>query len=68
MTPADLPPHHMTDRRALYAWAVAPALGAASLGDGRSLFVPLVIGAAMKIAYDVLLYLAFRGARPPEEA
>ncbi len=51
----------------LGAWAVAPALGAASLGSGRSLFIPLVIGASMKVAYDVLLYIAFRNARPPEE-
>jgi len=26
-----------------------------------------VIGAAMKIAYDILLWRAFRGIKPPEE-
>ena len=29
---------------------------------------PFLIGAAMKIAYDLLLYAAFRRLRPPEEA
>jgi hypothetical protein len=34
---------------------------------GASMSYPLYIGAAMKIAYDILLYLAFRRQRPPEE-
>ena len=29
--------------------------------------MPLFIGAAMKIAYDVLLYVSFRSHKPPEE-
>jgi hypothetical protein len=29
---------------------------------------PLVIGAGMKIAYDLLLWSAFRHRKPPEEA
>jgi hypothetical protein len=28
---------------------------------------PLIIGGGLKIAYDVLLYRAFRHVRPPEE-
>jgi MFS family permease len=47
-------------------WAVAPPL-AGALMQGASLAVPLIVGAAMKIAYDVLLYAAFRGTKPPEE-
>jgi MFS family permease len=50
----------------LAAWAVAPFL-AGALMQGLSLFLPLVIGAVMKIAYDILLYAAFRRVRPPEE-
>jgi len=50
----------------LGAWAIAPVIGGA-LMQGVSLTVPLVVGAAMKIAYDVLLWRAFRGVRPPEE-
>jgi MFS family permease len=50
----------------LAAWAVAPAF-AGALMTGDAMFLPLVIGAAMKIAYDVLLWRAFRGLRPPEE-
>jgi MFS family permease len=50
----------------LGGWAVAPAFAGlfmASLGLGA----PLLIGAAMKITYDVLLYVSFRGVPPPEE-
>ena len=50
----------------LGAWAVAPAL-AGLLMNGSSLHLPLVIGATMKISYDLLLWRAFRGIRPPEE-
>jgi MFS family permease len=49
------------------SWAVAPAFAGLMLG-GRSFYLPLVIGAAMKIAYDVLLWRAFRKIRPPEES
>ena len=48
------------------AWAVAPAF-AGFLMEGTSLVLPLLIGAAMKIAYDLLLWRAFRHLRPPEE-
>jgi MFS family permease len=50
----------------LAAWAVAPVL-AGALMSGAALHLPLVIGAAMKIAYDLLLWRAFRHVRPPEE-
>jgi hypothetical protein len=33
-----------------------------------SLSTPLFIAAGLKIAYDVLLYAAFRKVRPPEES
>jgi MFS family permease len=50
----------------LGSWAVAPVFaGALMVAD--SLYLPLVIGAAMKIAYDLLLWRAFRGVKPPEE-
>ena len=48
------------------AWAVAPVF-AGALMQGVSLGAPLMIGAGMKIAYDLLLYAAFRKAKPPEE-
>ena len=50
----------------LSAWAVAPAF-AGMLMNGDSMYLPLVIGAGMKIVYDLLLWRAFRGIRPPEE-
>ena len=50
----------------LGAWAVAPVF-AGALMNGDSMYIPLVVGAAMKIAYDLLLWRAFRGVRPPEE-
>lgn len=50
----------------LAAWAAAP-VAAGALMQGRSLAVPLVVAAAMKIAYDLLLYAAFRRLKPPEE-
>jgi len=50
----------------LAAWSVAPAF-AGALMTGDSMYLPLVIGAGMKIAYDLLLWRAFRGIRPPEE-
>jgi MFS family permease len=51
----------------LAAWAAAPAF-AGLLMTGNRLYVPLVVGAAMKIVYDLLLWRAFRAIRPPEEA
>jgi hypothetical protein len=50
----------------LGAWAVAPSF-AGLIMTGDRLYLPLVIGAVMKISYDVLLWRAFRSVRPPEE-
>lgn len=50
----------------LGGWAVAPSL-AGWLMQAASLTAPLLIGAGMKIAYDLLLWRAFRGVKPPEE-
>ncbi len=51
----------------LGAWAVAPSFAGLFM-QGGSLGLPLVIGAGMKVIYDILLYRAFRHLRPPEEA
>lgn len=51
----------------LGGWAFAPAF-AGLLMQSASLVAPLFVGAGMKIAYDVLLFLAFRHRRPPEES
>lgn len=48
------------------AWAVAPAFAGLFMREW-SLMTPLVIGAGMKVIYDVLLYAACRRTRPPEE-
>jgi MFS family permease len=50
----------------LASWAAAPAF-AGLLMRGLSIGAPLFVGAGMKIVYDLLLYAAFRGHRPPEE-
>ena len=47
-------------------WAVAPAFAGAAM-QGLALWSPLAAGAALKIAYDVLLYRGFRRIKPPEE-
>lgn len=48
------------------AWAVAPSFAGLFM-QGLSLMTPLVAGSGMKVMYDVLLYAACRGTRPPEE-
>jgi MFS family permease len=50
----------------LGAWAVAPAFAGLFM-RGASLAAPLFVGAGMKVAYDVILYVSFRSVRPPEE-
>jgi len=50
----------------LAAWAAAPSV-AGFFMKGFSLMVPLVIGAALKITYDLLLWRGFRELKPPEE-
>ena len=32
-----------------------------------ALSAPLLLGGGMKISYDIFLYRAFRGVKPPEE-
>ena len=48
------------------SWAVAAEI-AWRLLAGTDLWVPLVASAALKITYDLLLWRAFRGIKPPEE-
>jgi MFS family permease len=50
----------------LGGWAVAPSF-AGWLMQAASPAAPLFIGAGMKIAYDLLLWRAFRKLKPPEE-
>ncbi len=56
----------LTNLVRLAGWAVAPVFAGALVGDD-ALYRPLVVGAALKIAYDLLLWRAFRRVRPPEE-
>jgi MFS family permease len=51
----------------LAAWAVAPSVAGLLMAE-ESLAAPIWVGASMKIAYDLLLWRAFRRLRPPEEA
>jgi MFS family permease len=50
----------------LGGWAAAP-FAAGFLMQGVSLAVPLILGAGMKIGYDLLLWRSFRSEKPPEE-
>ena len=50
----------------LCGWAAAPAIAGFLMGSA-SLAMPLYVGAGMKIAYDLVLWRAFRNLRPPEE-
>ena len=50
----------------LIAWAAAPAF-AGWLLQHVSLGAPLLVGAGLKIVYDLALWTAFRHVRPPEE-
>ena len=49
----------------LGAWAVAPAFAGTMMSG--ALGAPLIAGAGLKIAYDLLLWRAFRGVKAPEE-
>ena len=57
---------HFTSLVRLGAWAVAPAFAGLFM-EGISLLTPLLVGAALKITYDVALWVAFRRAPAPEE-
>ncbi len=48
-------------------WAVGPFV-AGFLMQGVALATPLLVGAGMKIAYDLLLWKSFRDLKPPEES
>jgi MFS family permease len=48
------------------AWAVAPVLAGWLMQD-VAFVTPLLVGAGLKILYDVLLYFSFRRLKPPEE-
>ena len=48
------------------AWAVGPSVAGVVMQQ-VALAGPLVIGGVLKIAYDLLLFRAFRHVRPPEE-
>jgi len=48
------------------SWAVMPSLAGVFM-QSLALATPLLVGAGMKIIYDVLLWHSFRRIRPPEE-
>lgn len=50
----------------LAGWAVGP-FAAGALMQGVALATPLIVGAGMKIGYDLMLYRSFRSLKPPEE-
>lgn len=50
----------------LGGWAVGPSL-AGWLMQTVAIGTPLLVGAGMKIGYDLMLWRAFRDVRPPEE-
>jgi hypothetical protein len=50
----------------LATWAIGPLVAGVTM-ERISLITPLLVGAALKIVYDLLLYAAFRKVRPPEE-
>jgi MFS family permease len=50
----------------LGAWAIAPVFGG-FLMHNVSPGAPLIVASGLKLAYDGLLYFAFRNIRPPEE-
>jgi MFS family permease len=48
-------------------WAVGPAAAGFAMG-GFGIGAPLVLGAGLKIVYDLVLFASFRGVRPPGDA
>lgn len=48
------------------AWAVSPMIAAPLMGV-FTLSTPLFIGPALKVTYDILLYISFSHIKPPEE-
>jgi hypothetical protein len=47
--------------------AVAPTLATPLYASAGLAALPFLVGGGLKIAYDLLLYRAFRSVRPPEE-
>jgi len=56
----------VTNLARMAARAIAPALAGGAM-QGIALWTPLAAAAVMKIAYDWLLFAAFRKVKPPEE-
>ncbi len=50
----------------LASWSVGPAIAGLAM-QAVSLATPLFIAAGLKVAYDLMLYSAFRAIKPPEE-
>ncbi|MCL6554890.1 MAG: MFS transporter [Burkholderiales bacterium] len=50
----------------LAGWAIGP-FAAGVLMQGVALTMPLIVGAGLKIGYDLMLYRSFRDLKPPEE-
>jgi hypothetical protein len=48
------------------AGAVSPVLSGAAIAAG-ALALPFLVAGGLKVVYDGLVYLAFRGVHPPEE-
>jgi MFS family permease len=51
----------------IVSWAVGAALAGWLMKD-VAIGLPLALAAGLKITYDVLLWVSFRGTRPPEES
>src|SRR2546425_6783146 len=47
-------------------WAITSSLAGIFMQSG-AFSAPLLLGGGMKISYDIFLYRAFRGVKPPEE-
>jgi MFS family permease len=47
--------------------AISPALTGFFFSIPSLLSIPFILGGGTKIVYDLLLYLGFRNAKPPEE-
>ena len=56
----------ITSLARMAAWAVAPVIAGFAM-QNAALAAPLFFAAALKILYDLLLWSAFRKAKPPEE-
>jgi MFS family permease len=61
-----LPAAAITNLTRAVSWAAAPAMAGFAMRH-LALGAPLLVGPGLKIAYDLLLYRAFRHLHPPEE-